>query len=84
NHGFHIFTSSVLENFDEVNMLERIGLNHLIIDSLFIDEETVHTVIETFNKNIPIDVAIAQISSKYPLSKALYYTPTSAVKAVSL
>ena len=84
NHGFHIFTSSVLENFDEVNLLERVGLKHLIIDSLFIDEETVHTVIETFNKNIPVDVAIAQISEKYPLSKALYYTPTSAVKAVNL
>lgn len=82
-HGFHIFSSSVLENFEEVNLLERIGLKHLIIDSLFIDEETVHTVIETFNKNIPIEAAIAQISGKYPLSKALYYTPTSAVKAVS-
>ena len=84
NHGFHIFTSSVLENFEEVNLLEKVGLKHLIIDSLFIDEETVHTVIETFNKNIPIDVAIAQISGKYPLSKALYYTPTSAVKVVNL
>jgi collagenase-like PrtC family protease len=84
NHGFHIFTSSVLENFEEVNLLESIGLKHLMIDSLFIDEETIHTVIETFNKNIPMDAAIAQISGKYPLSKALYYTPTSAVKAVSV
>lgn len=83
-HGFHIFTSSVLENFDEVNLLERIGLNHLIIDSLFIDEETIKTVILAFNKNIPIEAAVAQISRKYPLSKALYYTPTSSVKAVSL
>ena len=33
-HGFHIFTSSVLENFDEVNLLESIGLKHLVIDSL--------------------------------------------------
>jgi U32 family peptidase len=81
-HGFHIFTSSVLEVFDEANTLEEVGLNHLIIDSLFIDDDTVQSVIKTFNKKMIIEEAISEISKKYLLSKALYYTPTSAIKVV--
>jgi U32 family peptidase len=82
-HGFHIFTSSVLEIFDEVNKLTSIGLKHLMIDPLFIDDETVHMVIETFQNRMDIDQAKTEITKKYKLSKALYYTPTSTVKVVS-
>jgi putative protease len=84
NHGFHIFTASVLEIFNEVKTLEEFGLKHLIIDSLFIDDETIRTVIKVFNEDFAVDLALAEISKKYSLSKALYYTPTSAVKGVNL
>ncbi|MBV1709616.1 MAG: U32 family peptidase, partial [Erysipelothrix sp.] len=79
-HGFHIFTSSVLEIFDEVKQLEEAGLRNLLIDTLFVDDETIFTVIKTFKQKIDIEYAKKEISKKYLLSKALYYTPTSAVK----
>lgn len=81
-HGFHIFTSAILEIFDEVKELEEIGLENLWIDTLFVDDETIKTVIDTFSQKTDINVAKAEISSKYVISKALYYTPTSAVKVV--
>jgi len=81
-HGFHIFTSSVLEIFDEVEELSSIGLKNLMIETVFADDETIQTVIMTFNKKTDIPTAKAEISAKYNLSKALYYTPTSAVKVV--
>lgn len=79
-HGFHIFTSSVLEIFEEVKQLEGAGLRNLLIDTLFIDDETIFTVINSFKQKIDIEYAKKEISKKYLLSKALYYTPTSAVK----
>jgi putative protease len=82
-HGFHIFTSSILEVFDEVAELEALGLERLMIDRLFIDDETIRMVIDTFQKRMDVDRIKAEISVKYKLSKALYYTPTSASKVVS-
>ena len=83
SHGFHIFTSSILEIFDEVAELEALGLESLMIDRLFVDDETIRMVIDTFHKRNDVDRIKAEISANYKLSKALYYTPTSAVKLVS-
>jgi putative protease len=83
NHGFHIFADGILEVFDEVKSLEEMGLKHLLIDSLFIDDETVMTAIKTYSHQLDVNETIKEISMKYRLSKALYYTPTSAVKGVS-
>ncbi|PKM64530.1 MAG: hypothetical protein CVU96_02360 [Firmicutes bacterium HGW-Firmicutes-20] len=82
-HGFHIFTSSVLEIFDEVEKLAENGLGHLMIDSLFVDDDTILKVIQAFKKEIDIEYAKSEISKRYSLSKALYYTATSAIKVVS-
>ena len=82
-HGFHIFTSSVLEIFDEITELEALGLEHVMIDTLFIDDETICKVLDAFNQRIDVESVKAEISAKYKLSKALYYTPTSTVKVVS-
>lgn len=82
-HGFHIFAPGVLEIFDEVRALEEVGMKNVMIDTLFIDDETVLTAIQALNQKINPDVAKAEISKKYPLTKALYYTATSAVKVVS-
>jgi putative protease len=82
-HGFHIFAPGVLEIFEEVRTLETAGLNHVMIDSLFLDDEDVFSAVDVFQKNKDIDSVISELKNKYALFKALYHTPTSTVKVVN-
>lgn len=83
-HGFHIFAPGVLEIFEEVRLLETEGLNHVLIDSLFLDDADIFGAVDVFLKHKDIESFRSELANKYPLFKALIHTPTSTVKVVNL
>lgn len=81
DHGFSMFTDEVMSLLEEKQQLEDAGLTLGWIDSNFLKEEDIQTVIEYFHDRITLEQTISRLTnSNIKLGKGLNYQDTATIK----